>query len=100
MGFDERDKVPVWQFRLVEDLNAFDAFSWGAHVYRRSITGFKRALDGPRRRLAEKRKQEGSEDLDVQNTELTYNIYGLPHALLVRILNLNSYCNSSFFLYD
>ena len=96
MGFDERDKVPVWQFHLVEDMDAFDAFPWGAHVYRRSIFGFKRALDGPRRRLAEKQEAEG-EDLNVQNTELTYNIYGLPHALLVRILNLNLYCNCSLF---
>ncbi|KAK0592615.1 hypothetical protein LWI29_022328 [Acer saccharum] len=82
MGFDGRDKVPVWQFHLVEDLDAFDVFPWGTHVYRRSIYGFKLAFDGPRQRLAEKRRQEG-EDLDVQNLELTYNIYGLPHALLV-----------------
>ncbi|KAK1577134.1 hypothetical protein Q3G72_019247 [Acer saccharum] len=82
MGFDGIDKVPVWQFRLVEDLDAFDVFLWGTHVYRRSIYGFKRAFDGPRQRLAEKRRQEGK-DLDVQNLELTYNIYGLPHALLV-----------------
>ncbi|KAK3225083.1 hypothetical protein Dsin_004945 [Dipteronia sinensis] len=26
MGLDERYKVPLWQFRLVEDLDAFDAF--------------------------------------------------------------------------
>ncbi|KAI9194554.1 hypothetical protein LWI28_007056 [Acer negundo] len=26
IGLDEREKVPVWQFRLVEDLDAFDAF--------------------------------------------------------------------------
>ena len=96
MGFDGRDKVPVWQFRLVEDLDAFDVFPWGTHVYRRSIYGFKRAFDGPRQRLAEKRRQEG-EDLDVQNLELTYNIYGLPHALLVRISSLNPYFNSSLF---
>ncbi|KAK3193070.1 hypothetical protein Dsin_024380 [Dipteronia sinensis] len=48
MGLDEREKVPLWQTRLVEDLNAFDAFPWGAHVYRQSIFGFKHALDGRR----------------------------------------------------
>ncbi|KAK2638062.1 hypothetical protein Ddye_025857 [Dipteronia dyeriana] len=37
MGVNERLKIPVWQFRLVEDLNAFDAFPWGAHIYRHSI---------------------------------------------------------------
>ncbi|KAK2639132.1 hypothetical protein Ddye_026927 [Dipteronia dyeriana] len=26
IGVDERFKIPVWQFRLVEDLDAFDAF--------------------------------------------------------------------------
>ncbi|KAK4859970.1 hypothetical protein QYF36_015187 [Acer negundo] len=50
MGVDERDKVSVWQWRLVEDLDAFDAFPWGAHVYRRSIYCFKHALDGRRER--------------------------------------------------
>ncbi|KAK2658694.1 hypothetical protein Ddye_005227 [Dipteronia dyeriana] len=37
MGVDERFKIPVWQFRLVEDLTAFDAFPWGAQIYRHSI---------------------------------------------------------------
>ncbi|KAK3217897.1 hypothetical protein Dsin_011867 [Dipteronia sinensis] len=46
MGLDEREKIPVWQFRLVDDLDAFDVFPWGAHVYRQSIYGFKHALDG------------------------------------------------------
>ncbi|KAK2661774.1 hypothetical protein Ddye_000348 [Dipteronia dyeriana] len=45
MGVDERFKIPVWQFRLVEDLDEFDAFSWGAHVYMHSIYSFKHALD-------------------------------------------------------
>ncbi|KAK2662502.1 hypothetical protein Ddye_001076 [Dipteronia dyeriana] len=48
MGVDERFKIFVWQFRLVEDLDAFDAFLWGAHVYRHSIYSFKHALDGRR----------------------------------------------------
>ncbi|KAI9191237.1 hypothetical protein LWI28_005560 [Acer negundo] len=51
MGLDEREKVPLWQFRLIENLDAFDAFPWGAHVYRRSISGFKHALDGRRERF-------------------------------------------------
>ncbi|KAK3228407.1 hypothetical protein Dsin_000288 [Dipteronia sinensis] len=57
MGLDEREKVPLWQIRLVEDLDAFDAFPWGAHVYRQSIFGFKHALDGRRERY-ERRQQE------------------------------------------
>ncbi|KAK2648825.1 hypothetical protein Ddye_016314 [Dipteronia dyeriana] len=44
MGVDERLKIPVWQFWLVEGLNAFDAFPLGAHVYRHSIFSFKHAL--------------------------------------------------------
>ncbi|KAK2648927.1 hypothetical protein Ddye_016416, partial [Dipteronia dyeriana] len=44
MRVDERLKIPVWQFWLVEDLNAFNSFSWGAHVYRHSIFSFKHAL--------------------------------------------------------
>ncbi|KAK4844606.1 hypothetical protein QYF36_022232 [Acer negundo] len=79
MGLDEREKVPVWQFRLVEDLDAFDAFPWGAHVYRRSIYGFKHALDGRRRRFEQRQRRKG---VDVHTTE-TYNIYGLTHALLI-----------------
>ncbi|KAK2648711.1 hypothetical protein Ddye_016200 [Dipteronia dyeriana] len=30
IGVDERFKIPVWQCRLVEDL---DAFPWGAHIF-------------------------------------------------------------------
>ncbi|KAK2646055.1 hypothetical protein Ddye_021250 [Dipteronia dyeriana] len=37
MGLDERFKILVWQFWLVEDLAAFDAFPWGVHVYTHSI---------------------------------------------------------------
>ncbi|KAI9201202.1 hypothetical protein LWI28_020061 [Acer negundo] len=33
MGLDERVKVPIWQFRLVEDLDAFDAFPWGTQIF-------------------------------------------------------------------
>ncbi|KAI9182725.1 hypothetical protein LWI28_028255 [Acer negundo] len=79
MGVDERDRVPVWQWRLVEDLDAFDAFPWGAHVYRRSIYCFKHALDGRRERFEQRQQERGA---DVHTTE-TYNIYGLPHALLI-----------------
>ncbi|KAI9169178.1 hypothetical protein LWI28_008239 [Acer negundo] len=79
MGLDEREKVPVWQFRLVEDLDAFDAFPWGAHVYRRSIYGFNHALDGRHRRFEQRQRRKG---IDVHTTE-TYNIYGLTHALLI-----------------
>ncbi|KAK3230910.1 hypothetical protein Dsin_002791 [Dipteronia sinensis] len=46
IGLDKREKVPLWQIRIVEDLDAFDAFPWGAHMYRQSIFGFKHALDG------------------------------------------------------
>ncbi|KAK2647888.1 hypothetical protein Ddye_015377 [Dipteronia dyeriana] len=44
MGVDERFKIPVWQFRLVEDFTTFDASPWGARVYRHSILSFKHAL--------------------------------------------------------
>ncbi|KAK2648698.1 hypothetical protein Ddye_016187 [Dipteronia dyeriana] len=33
MGVDERLKIPIWQFRLVDDLNAFDTFPWGANIF-------------------------------------------------------------------
>ncbi|KAI9173814.1 hypothetical protein LWI28_007033 [Acer negundo] len=79
MGLDEREKVPVWHFRLVEDLDVFNVFPWGAHVYRRFIYGFKHALDGRRRRFEQRQRRK---DVDVHTTE-TYNIYGLTHALLI-----------------
>ncbi|KAK2658587.1 hypothetical protein Ddye_005120 [Dipteronia dyeriana] len=63
MGVDKRFKIPVWQFWLVEDLDAFNAFPWGAHVYR-----------------FEQRQQE--KGADVHRVE-TYNIYGLSQALLI-----------------
>ena len=81
MGLDERQKVPIWQFRLVEDLDAFDAFPWGAHVFRQSISWFKHALDDRRRRFEQRLRRKGADQHKVE----TYNIYGLTHALLVRI---------------
>ncbi|KAK3189567.1 hypothetical protein Dsin_029128 [Dipteronia sinensis] len=59
MGLDEREKVPLWQIRLVEDLDAFDAFPWGAHVYRQSIIGFKNALNGRRVRYERLQQEKG-----------------------------------------
>ncbi|KAK2659020.1 hypothetical protein Ddye_005553 [Dipteronia dyeriana] len=41
---DERFKILVWQFRMVKDLDAFDVFPYGAHVYRHSIYSFKHTL--------------------------------------------------------
>ncbi|KAK3198473.1 hypothetical protein Dsin_021888 [Dipteronia sinensis] len=79
MWLDEREKVPLWQIRLVEDLDTFDAFPWGAHVYRQSIFGFKHALDGRHERYERRQQEKGA---DVHTVE-TYNIYGLAHALLV-----------------
>ena len=81
MGLDKRERGPVWQFHLVEDLDAFDAFPWGAHVYMRSIYGFKHALAGRREQLEKRQQRKG---VDVYTME-TYNIYGLTHALLVKI---------------
>ncbi|KAK2648973.1 hypothetical protein Ddye_016462 [Dipteronia dyeriana] len=77
IGVDERFKILVWQFRLVEDLTAFDAFLWGAHIYRHSILSFKHVL--PRR--SEERGQQSQGD--VVHTVEEYNIYGLSHALLI-----------------
>ncbi|KAK2658148.1 hypothetical protein Ddye_004681 [Dipteronia dyeriana] len=48
---DEREIIPVLQIRLVEDLDTFDVFLWGAHEYMQSLFGFKHVLDG---RLFEK----------------------------------------------
>ncbi|KAK2648361.1 hypothetical protein Ddye_015850, partial [Dipteronia dyeriana] len=45
MGLDMRVKIPVWQFRLVEDLDAFIAFPRGVQVYNHSTFPFKHALD-------------------------------------------------------
>ena len=81
MGLDEREKVPIWQFHLVEDLDAFDAFPWGTHMYRRSIHGFKHVLDGRQKRFKKGQQEKGA---DVHTTE-TYNLYGVSNALLVRI---------------
>ncbi|KAK2652359.1 hypothetical protein Ddye_012215 [Dipteronia dyeriana] len=79
IGVDERFKIPVWQFRLVEDLDAFDLFPWGAHVYKHYIYSFKHAFDG-RRDGFERRQQEKGTHV---HTVETYNIYGISHTLLM-----------------
>ncbi|KAK2648493.1 hypothetical protein Ddye_015982 [Dipteronia dyeriana] len=77
MGVNKRLKIPIWQFRLVEDLNAFNVFPWGAHVYRYSIFSFKHVL--PRRREERRQQSQG----DVVHSVEGYNIYGLSHAILI-----------------
>ena len=84
MGVDERFKVPAWQFQLVEDLDTFDAFPWGAYVYTRSIFGYKHVLDSPRKAALQARQ-------GVHTVE-SYNIYGLAHALLVSIYKTMHLC--------
>ncbi|KAK2638589.1 hypothetical protein Ddye_026384 [Dipteronia dyeriana] len=61
IGVDERFKIPVWQFWLVEDLDAFEAFPWGAHVYRHSIYSFKHAFDWRRDRFERRQQEKGTD---------------------------------------
>ena len=96
MGLDEREKVSLWQFRLVEDLDAFDAFPWGAYLYSRSINHFKQALVGRSKRFVQRRQTKG----EAVHRQESYNIYGLSTALLVRIKNVMPYFNCNFFSYD
>ncbi|KAK3228443.1 hypothetical protein Dsin_000324 [Dipteronia sinensis] len=61
-GLDERDFILIWQLSLVNDLDAFNAFSWGSYVYKYSIFGFKKAE---------------------QSRPPRYNVYEFVYALLV-----------------
>ncbi|KAK2635638.1 hypothetical protein Ddye_030430 [Dipteronia dyeriana] len=79
MGVDERFKISVWQFHLVDNLDAFDAFPWGGHVHRHSTYSFKHTLDGRRDRFERRQLEKGAHVHMVE----TYNIYSLSHALLV-----------------
>ncbi|KAK2646103.1 hypothetical protein Ddye_021298 [Dipteronia dyeriana] len=79
IGVDESFKIPVWQFRLVEDLDEFNKFPWGAHVYKHSIYSFNHTLDGRRERFERHQRKNGAHVHTVE----TYNIYGLSHALLI-----------------
>ncbi|KAK3212897.1 hypothetical protein Dsin_017603 [Dipteronia sinensis] len=65
--------------RLDEDLDTFDAFPWGTHVFRQSIFCFNHALDGRRERFKKRQQANG---VDVHTVD-TYNIYGLAHTLLI-----------------
>ncbi|KAK2658713.1 hypothetical protein Ddye_005246 [Dipteronia dyeriana] len=79
MGLDGRFKIPVWQFRLVKDLDAFDAFPWDAHVYRHSIYSFRHALDGQRGGFERFQQEKGTHIHTVE----TYNIYSLSYTILI-----------------
>jgi len=69
IGLDERESVPIWQLRLVDNLDAFNAFPWGSHVYKTSIFWFKKTLHSKKNR---------------------YHIYGFAYALLVSLSNLRT----------
>ena len=68
IGTEERNSVPIWQLRLVDDLDAFNAFPWGSHVYKYTIFWLKKAhVKRPKR----------------------YNLFGLGYMLLVSLWNHN-----------
>ncbi|KAI9153046.1 hypothetical protein LWI28_004952 [Acer negundo] len=66
------------KFGELPDTSTYDMVENGIHQ-RRSIYGFKHALDGRSRRFEQRQRRKG---VDVHTTE-TYNIYGLMHALLI-----------------
>ncbi|KAK2659326.1 hypothetical protein Ddye_005859 [Dipteronia dyeriana] len=81
LGLNERVKIPVWQLQLVDDLDSFDAFPWGVHMYSHSIISFKHVLDGRRERFQRRQQANGHDKHMVE----AYNIYGLSYALLDRL---------------
>ncbi|KAK3222384.1 hypothetical protein Dsin_009409 [Dipteronia sinensis] len=42
IGAKERASILIWQLRLVDNLEVFNAFPWGLHVYKYSIFGFRK----------------------------------------------------------
>ncbi|KAK3227239.1 hypothetical protein Dsin_007101 [Dipteronia sinensis] len=78
IGADERGSVPIWQVRLVDNLDAFDKFPWGCLVYSYSIYGFKTALSGRRGRSKGKDK----------HSKEKYNMWGFSYALLIFALEV------------
>ncbi|KAK3229373.1 hypothetical protein Dsin_001254 [Dipteronia sinensis] len=78
IGADERGSVPIWQVRLVDNLDAFDKFPWGCLVYSYSIYGFKTALSGRRGRSKGKDKYSKEK----------YNMWGFSYALLILALEV------------
>ncbi|KAK3212279.1 hypothetical protein Dsin_016985 [Dipteronia sinensis] len=61
IGAEERNSIPKWQLRLVDDLDALNAFPWGLHVFKYDIFGFKKAI---------------------LSRPLRYNIFRLAYTLL------------------
>ncbi|KAK2655897.1 hypothetical protein Ddye_008949 [Dipteronia dyeriana] len=61
IGRDERGNVPIWQVRLVDNLDGFDVFPWGCLVYSYSIYGFKTALSGRRGRFEQRLRIKGKD---------------------------------------
>ena len=73
-GRDQRKKVTLWLFALVEDLESFNSFKWGSYVYMMTCHYLRqafRAANKPTKRIAH------------------YNLYGFPWALEVRFLILH-----------
>ncbi|KAK3188825.1 hypothetical protein Dsin_028386 [Dipteronia sinensis] len=81
IGLDERERefIPKWQLRLVDDLDAFNAFPWGSFVYKYSIYGFNNALCCLRELFEQRQEEKGIG----QHQKERYNIYGLTYALLM-----------------
>ncbi|KAK2658533.1 hypothetical protein Ddye_005066 [Dipteronia dyeriana] len=84
IGGDERGSVPIWQVRLVDNLDGFDAFPWGCLVYSYSIYGFKTALSSRRGRFEQRLRIKGKD----KHPKEKYNIWGFSYALLIFALEV------------
>ncbi|KAK2641862.1 hypothetical protein Ddye_023625 [Dipteronia dyeriana] len=84
IGRDERGSVPIWQVRLVDNLDGFDVFPWGCLVYSYFIYGFKTALSGRRGRFEQRLRIKGKD----KHPKEKYNIWGFSYALLIFALEV------------
>ena len=67
-GRDQRKKVILWVFELVEDLESFNSFQWGSYVYMMTCHYLRQAFWAVNKPL---------------KTIAIYNLYGFPWALEV-----------------
>ena len=105
---DERDRVPLWMFALVDDDVAFKGFPWGSYVYSLTLHWIKNAIPknrdklkpsneavvegegeqeshtaGPSKGNAKKRGKKKTESKPETKTTITYNLSG--HLLCFQV---------------
>ncbi|KAK2655343.1 hypothetical protein Ddye_008395, partial [Dipteronia dyeriana] len=77
VGKDDRNAIMYWALQLVDDLDAFNSFSWGTFLYGRTFDSFSTCVVGRDDKYMERLESPAKRKAE------KYNVYGFVTAFQV-----------------